>query len=160
MKTVSTTRWLLDLGAVHLVLEPLELHALELAALDHEALRGVVDDDLDLLLLGVLQLPGRGLEEAARAARHDLDVLAPRRREVRQQSMAVLPTPMISTRSPILSMCPKATDSSQSMPMWIRSASVAAGEAQVLALRRAGADEHGVEAASASSSLMLATGAS
>ncbi len=42
---------------------------------------------------------------------------APRRSEVRQQSMAVLPTPMISTRSPILSRWPKATDSSQSMPM-------------------------------------------
>src|SRR5436189_167188 len=34
----------------------------------------VVDDDLDLLLLGVLELPGRGLEELARPARHDLDV--------------------------------------------------------------------------------------
>ena len=36
--------------------------------------------------------------------------LPPRRREERQQSMAVLPTPMIRTRSPILSMCPKATE--------------------------------------------------
>ena len=46
-------------------------------------------------------------------------LLAPSRRLVRQQSMAVLPTPMMSTRSPILSMCPKATDSSQAMPMWM-----------------------------------------
>ena len=44
--------------------------------------------------------------------------LPPRRRDVRQQSIAVLPTPMISTRSPIVSMCPNATLSSQSMPMW------------------------------------------
>ena len=43
--------------------------------------------------------------------------LAPSRSELRQQSMAVLPTPMISTRSPILSMWPKATDSSQVMPI-------------------------------------------
>ena len=47
----------------------------------------------------------------------------PRRSEERQQSMAVLPTPMISTRSPTLSVWPNAIDSSQSMPMWIRSLS-------------------------------------
>ena len=33
--------------------------------------------------------------------------------------MAVLPTPMISTFSPILSRCLNATDSSQLMPMWM-----------------------------------------
>ena len=49
-------------------------------------------------------------------------LFAPRRSEVRQQSIAVLPTPMISTRSPIFSMCPKATDSSQAMPMWMLAA--------------------------------------
>ena len=43
--------------------------------------------------------------------------LPPRRRDVRQQSIAVLPTPMIRTRSPIESVWPKATDSSQSMPI-------------------------------------------
>jgi hypothetical protein len=42
---------------------------------------------------------------------------------VRQQSIAVLPTPMISTRSSIEVDVPKATDSSQSMPMWILSLS-------------------------------------
>ena len=58
------------------------------------------------------------LKNAARLARHDLHVLARRAAAmVRQQSMAVLPTPMMSTRSPILSMWPKATDSSQAMPM-------------------------------------------
>ena len=46
-----------------------------------------------------------------------LTSFAPRRSDVRQQSMAVLPTPMISTRSPIVSMCWNATDSSQAMPM-------------------------------------------
>ena len=45
--------------------------------------------------------------------------VAPRRSEVRQQSMAVLPTPMISTFLPMVLMCSKATDSSQVMPMWM-----------------------------------------
>ena len=49
--------------------------------------------------------------------------LPPKRRDDRQQSMAVLPTPMINTLSPIESMWPKARDSSQSIPMWIRSVS-------------------------------------
>jgi hypothetical protein len=50
---------------------------------------------------------------------------------VRQQSIAVLPTPMMSTRSPIEVMCPKATDSSQSMPMWIWSESWRPGNLEV-----------------------------
>ena len=50
-----------------------------------------------------------------------LTLLAPRRSEVRQQSIAVLPTPMISTRSPMQPMWPNATDSSQVMPIWMRS---------------------------------------
>ncbi len=48
-----------------------------------------------------------------------LTSFAPSRSEVRQQSMAVLPTPMISTFSPMASVWPKATDSSQVMPMWM-----------------------------------------
>ncbi len=76
-----------------------------------------------------------------------LTSLPPRRAALRQQSIAVLPTPMMSTRSPIESMCPKAIDSSQSMPMWTcASLVVAAGEVEVLAARRAGADEDGVVA--------------
>ncbi len=57
-------------------LVPLELHPLELPGLDDERLRLVVDDDLDLLLLGVLELPGEALKYAARLPRHHLDVLA------------------------------------------------------------------------------------
>ena len=49
--------------------------------------------------------------------------LPPRRRDVRQQSIAVLPTPMMITFSPIFSVWPKATLPSQSMPMWMRSLS-------------------------------------
>ena len=41
--------------------------------------------------------------------------------DVRQQSMAVLPTPIIRTRGEILSMWPKWTEPSHSMPMWILS---------------------------------------
>ena len=45
--------------------------------------------------------------------------VAPRRFAERQQSIAVLPTPMISTRLPTESMWPKWIDSSHSMPMKI-----------------------------------------
>ena len=43
----------------------------------------------------------------------------PRRFEDRQQSMAVLPPPSTITRLPILSVWPKDTEDSQSMPMWM-----------------------------------------
>jgi hypothetical protein len=86
---------------VDVVFHDLEHHALELAALDHEGLRRAVDDDLDVLFLGVLELPLGGLEELARLARHDLHALRAEAQRVRQQSIAVLPTPMISTFSPI-----------------------------------------------------------
>ncbi len=46
----------------------------------------------------------------------------PRRREVRQQSMAVLPPPSTITRRPIFSTWPKDTLESQSMPMWMLAA--------------------------------------
>ncbi len=37
---------------------------------------------------------------------------------VRQQSIAVLPPPITTTRLPMVCTCSKATDVSQSMPMW------------------------------------------
>ena len=46
--------------------------------------------------------------------------------------MAVLPTPMMSTRSPIVSMWLNATDSSQAMPMWMRSLSCRPGSSSSL----------------------------
>ena len=94
----------------------------------------VVDDDFDVLLFGVLELPLGGLEEPRGLRAMTFTLLAPRRSEVRQQSIAVLPTPMISTRSPILSICPKATDSSQAMPMWMRSVSSRPGSSSSLPL--------------------------
>ena len=71
----------------------------------------------------------------------------PRRREVRQQSMAVLPPPSTITRLPILSMWPNETLESQSMPMWMLARGfLAARDVEVAAARRAGADEDGVVA--------------
>ncbi len=48
--------------------------------------------------------------------------MPPRRRLVRQQSMAVLPPPITTTRLPIFATCSKATEVSQSMPMWMLAA--------------------------------------
>ena len=78
----------------------------------------MVDDDLDLLLFGVFQLPGgRALKYPRGLRAITLMTLPPRRRDVRQQSIAVLLTPMMRTRSPIWVVCPKATEPSQSIPM-------------------------------------------
>ncbi len=62
-------------GAVELVFELVETHSDELAVLDDELLRGVIDDDIDALFLGVLELPLRCFEELPRLARDDLDVV-------------------------------------------------------------------------------------
>ncbi len=56
--------------------QALELHAGELAVLDHEALGRVIDDDVDAFFFGVVQFPGRSFEVAARPARHHFDILA------------------------------------------------------------------------------------
>ena len=104
---------------VEVVLHLLEQHARELAVLDHERLRRVVDDDLDVLLSASSSSHSEALKNWRGLRAMTLTSFAPRRSEVRQQSIAVLPTPMISTRSPILSRCLNATDSSQSMPMWM-----------------------------------------
>ncbi len=68
-----STRSAVILPSCEFVLHLLEQHAGELAALDHEALRRAIDDDLDVLALRILELPVGGLEESARLARHDLD---------------------------------------------------------------------------------------
>src|SRR5579862_979326 len=65
----------LDPAALELVFHALEAHAGEPTVLDHEGLGGVIHHDLDPLLLGILELPGGGLEKAARLARHHLDAL-------------------------------------------------------------------------------------
>ena len=84
--------------------------------------------------------------------------LAPSRSDVRQQSMAVLPTPMMSTRSPIESTCSKATDSSQAMPMWIRSDSARPGRLNSFPLGAPVPTKTASKPPPTSSSRMLATG--
>src|SRR4051812_24837060 len=61
--------------------ELLELHADELAVLDHEPLGRVILDDVDRLFLRVLELPRRRLEIRTRATRDDgsLDAAKPPR---------------------------------------------------------------------------------
>src|SRR5262249_816849 len=67
----------LDPAAFDVVLHLLEAHAGEPSVLNHEGLGRVIHDDLDALLLRIVQLPGRGFEEAARLKRHHLDILGP-----------------------------------------------------------------------------------
>ena len=107
----------------------------------------MVDEDLDLLFLGVLELPGRRLEELARPARHDLDVLAaeaPRRAAAVHGRVADADDQ--HALADLVDVAERDADSSQSMPMWMSVARLlAAGQVELLAARRAGADEHGVE---------------
>jgi hypothetical protein len=69
----------------------------------------------------------------------------PRRFAVRQQSMAVLPTPMMSTRGSMVVTWPKCTTPATRCRCGCGRCR-AAGDVQVLALRRAAADEDGVVA--------------
>src|SRR5262249_3909070 len=127
-------------------LDALELHALELAALNHEALGHVVDDDLDLLFLGVLQLPGRRLEELARAPRHDLDVLAA---EAARRAAAVHRGVADADDQHALANRLGVAERDALQPVDadvdVLAGFVAAGDLQLLAARRAGADEDRVE---------------
>ena len=71
----------------------------------------------------------------------------PRRREVRQQSIAVLPPPSTITRRPILSMWPKETlDEPVDADMDVGGGFLPAGNVEIAAARRAGADEDRVVA--------------
>ena len=116
-------------------------------------------DDLDLLFFGVLELPRRRLEVLARlAARITFTSVAPSRLAERQQSIAVLPTPMISTR------LPTDVDVAEVDRLEPLDADedligvVAAGNVELLALRRAAADEHRVVLLRSSSAFRLSTG--
>ena len=61
---------------------------------------------------------------------------------MRQQSIAVLPPPSTITRLPILSTWPNDTLESQSMPIWmLLGGFLAAGDVELAAARRAGADK-------------------
>src|SRR5580704_14019123 len=56
--------------------EAVEFHTDQFAVLNHEALRCVIDDNLDALFFGVFQFPGGSFEEGTRTARHNLNLFA------------------------------------------------------------------------------------
>ena len=128
-------------------LEPVELHAGQLAVLDDEADRLKVLDNLDALFLGVLELPRRRLEVLAGLARDHLDV---GRAEALRRAAAVhrgvadaddqhpladrVDVPEVDRLEPV--------DADEDLV-----GVVPAGDLELLALRRAAADEHRVEAA-------------
>ena len=131
----------------------------ELAVLDHEGLGRAVDDDLDAFLLGVLQLPRGGLEEAARLARHDLHAL---RAEPQAGAAAVHGGVADADDQHALADLVDVPEGHRLEPgdadVDVRRGFLPAGQLQLLALGRAGADEHRIEAAAASSSRMLSIG--
>ena len=127
--------------------------------LEHEALRRVVDEDLDPFLFGVLQLPGRRLEVAARAAGHDLDVPAaqsPRRAAAVHGGVADA-----DDQDPLADLV-DVLERDRLEPVDpdvdVGARLGAAGELQILAARRAAADEDGVVSAPPEAFCMLVTG--
>ena len=59
---------------VDLVLHQLEGHADKFAVVEHEFLGRVIDEDFDIFLFGILQLPVGCLEESPGLSSHHLDV--------------------------------------------------------------------------------------
>ena len=127
-------------------LQALELHAGELAVLDHEALGRVIDDDLDAFFFGVFELPGRGFEETARAARHHFDVFAAqtaaRPAAIHRRIADADDQDLLADRIDVAE-----GDRFQPVDADVDAVGVvAAGNLEFLAARRAGADEDRVEA--------------
>ena len=118
----------------------------------------MIDQNLDVFFFGVLEFPGEALKYPRGRRAITLMSLPPRRREERQQSMAVLPTPMISTRSPIdvdMSEC----DRFQPVDADVNAVRVVPSrQIEFFAARRAGADENRIVAAAASNPFMLSMG--
>ena len=125
--------------------QPLELHTGQAAALDDEPLRGMVLDDVDLLFLGILELPRRGLEVLARAARHDLHVLAAQA----LRRAAAVHGRVADTDNEDLFADPvdvAEVDVCQPFDADVDAVGlVTAGDVELLPLRRAAADEHRIE---------------
>src|SRR5215831_9698104 len=133
---------------IELVLHLVELHADEATVLDDERPGRAIDDDLDALLLGVLELPLGGLEEAARLARHDLDALGaePEARAAAVHGGVAHPDDEHALADPVdvpegHRLEPGDTD------VDVGGAFLTAGKLELLALRGARADEHRIEAA-------------
>ena len=100
----------------------LEGDAGELAVVVGERHRHHEIEDRDVLVDGVFLLPGSAFISSKPERTITLTSSPPRRRAVRQQSIAVLPPPSTMTRLPILSIWPNETEASHSMPMWILAA--------------------------------------
>src|SRR5579872_498401 len=106
----------------------------------------MVDDDLDAFLFGVLELPGGGFEETARAAGHDPDGFsaqaAARTAAVHGGVADAYDENFFADRSGVAE-----GDGFQPINADVNAVGiVAAGNVEFFAARRAGADEDGVEA--------------
>src|SRR5690606_22839396 len=131
---------------IDVVLELVETHPHELAVLDDESLRRVIDDDLDALLLRVLELPVGSLEELPRLARHDLHVL---RAEPQRAATAVHRRVADADDQHALADAVDVPEGDGLEPLDADVDAVgvvAAGDVEVLALRRSAADEDRVVA--------------
>ena len=126
-------------------LQAFEIHADEFAVFDHESKGSVVDQDFDVFFFGILQLPRRGFEISARAARHHLDIFtaeSTRRAAAIHRGIADADDQNIFADRIRVSEC----DGLQPVDPNVDAVGiVTAGQIQLFAARRAGADEDGVE---------------
>ena len=109
----------------------------------------MIDDDLDALLLRILELPLGGLEEAARLARHDLDIPGA---EPQRSAAAVHRRIADADDQHALADGTDVAEGDRFQPGdadMDAIALVAARQLELLALRRARADEHRVVSAGA-----------
>ena len=130
---------------VDVVFHLVEQHSGEPAVCDDEGFGHAVDDDLDVLFFSVLEFPCGGFEEAARLARHHFHAL---RAKAQARAAAVhrgVADP--DDEHPLADLvqmpegdCAEPCDAD----MDIGCAFAAAGQIELLTLRRAGTDEHGV----------------
>ena len=133
---------------VEVIFHRLEQHADELAILDHERLRRVVHDDLDILRLGILEFPVGRLEKLPRLAGHDLDVLrAEPQRRAAAVHRGVADTDDQHAFADLVDVLERHRLEPVDADVDVGAALDAAGQVQFLALRRAAADEYRIEAA-------------
>src|SRR5580698_886334 len=134
---------------IEVIFHLVEQHPGQLSAGGDKRLRRVIDEDLDAFLLGVLELPGGGFEEPARLARHHLHVA---RSEPQARATAVHCGVTHADDENALADLLDVTECDRLEPcdtdVHVRGGLRATREAQLLALRRTGADKHRVESAS------------
>jgi predicted nucleic acid-binding Zn-ribbon protein len=113
---------------------------------DDEALRRVVDDDLDAFFFGVFQFPGRSFEEARGTARHHFDIFAA---EAARRAAAIHGGVADADDQHLFADRIEMAERDRAEPVDADVDAVrivTAGQFEVLAARRAAADEDGVEA--------------